>query len=118
MGMFGGSDLGFIRRYCGHAFHFLEENRMNDPSERCSRVTCNIFFEQIFFAALADVEGREVASVHGRAMSDNGYTAKEFCDLNHFREHPFFHILGGHKRNLAIYKALERAMLKMHGDTY
>ena len=118
MGMFGGCDLGFIHRYCDHAFHFLEENRMNDPSERCSRVTCNIFFEQIFFAALADIEGREVASVHGRAMSDNGYTALEFCDLSHFREHPFFHILGGHKRNPATCKALERAMLQMHGDTY
>ena len=118
MGMFGGSDLGFIHRYCDHAFRFMEENRMNDPSERCSWVTCNIFFEQIFFAALADVEGREVASVHGRAMSDNGYTAKEFCDLSHFREHSFFHILGGHKRNPAICRALERAMLKMNADTY
>ena len=118
MGFFGGSDLEFIHYYCDKAFRFLEENRMNDSSERCSRVTCNIFFEQIFFAALADVEGREVAGVHGRAMSDNGYTAKEFCDLSHFREHPFFHILGGHKRNLGICKALERAMLKMHGDTY
>ena len=118
MGFFGGFDLEFIRSYCDKAFLFIEENRMNDPSERCSRVTCNIFFEQIFFAALADGEGREVASVLGKPMIDKGYTRQEFCDLQHYETHPFHHILNGHKRNREVLMALEHLMLRRAPELY
>ena len=58
MGFFGGHDLNFIQRYCETAFRFMEENRMNDLSERCSQINCNVFFEQIIFAVMADEERR------------------------------------------------------------
>ena len=118
MGFFGGSDLEYIRHYCDMSFRFIDENRMNDPSVRYSHVVCNIFFEQIIFAALADAEHRDVACLLQRLMTDKGYMAKDFCDLSHFREHPFFHILGGHKRSADVLPALEQATLRLYPDYY
>ena len=118
MGIFGGSDLDFIHRYCEEAFQFINENRMNDPECRHSRVWCNILFEQIFLAVMADRENRDVASVLGRPMRDEGYTGKEFCDLLHFEEKQFFHILGGHKRNSGICEMLARTLFAISSERF
>lgn len=117
MGMFGGHDLGFIRRYCEEAFAFLERNQMNDRLLPHSRVCCNILFEQVFFAVLADLEDREVASVLGHAVSDEGYSGREFCDLSYWGQRPFFHLLGGHKRNPYNVDMLRRTLLRLYPNT-
>ena len=109
MGFFGGSDLNFIHRYCDEVFRFMEENRMNDPECPWSRVDCNVFFEQVMFAVMADKEQREVASILGHDMRDNGYTRREFCDLQHYDAHPFHHLLGGHKRKNEIVTILRNS---------
>lgn len=116
MGIFGGSDLEFIHRYCGESFAFLENNRMNDRSLPYARVGCNILFEQVFFAVLADMEGKEVASVLGRAMKDEGYSGREFCDLAYWNQRPFFHLLGGHKRNPYNEEMIRRTLLRLYPD--
>ena len=116
MGMFGGSDLDFINRYCHEAFSFLERNRMNDWSLPHSRVCCNILFEQVFFAVLADLEHRDVASVLGRGVKDEGYSGREFCDLSYWSQRPFFHLLGGHKRNPYNVEMLRRTLLRLYPD--
>lgn len=114
MGIFGGSDLEFIHHYCQESFAFLEKNRMNDHSFPNSRVNCNIFFEQVFFAVLADIEGKEVVSVLGRPMKDEGYSAHEFCDLAYWNQRHFFHILGGHKRNPYNAEMIRRTLLRLY----
>ena len=116
MGMFGGTDLDFIHRYSQEAFAFLEHNHMNDRSFPHSRVGCNILFEQVFFAVLADVDRREVASVLGRAVRDEGYSGREFCDLSYWSQRPFFHLLGGHKRNPYNVDMLRRTLLRLYPD--
>lgn len=116
MGMFGGHDLSFIHRYCQEAFSFLERNHMNDRSFPHSRVCCNILFEQVFFAVLADLAGREVASVLGRSVRDEGYSGREFCDLSYWSQRPFFHLLGGHKRNPYNVDMLRRTLLRLYPD--
>ena len=118
MGFFGGHDLNFIQRYCETAFQFMEENRMNELSERCSRIDCNVFFEQIIFAVMADEERREVASIVGRSIKDKGYTETDFCNLLFYRQRPFFHILGGHKKRARICNALERVVLARYPKFY
>lgn len=116
MGLFGGSDLDFIHRYCRESLSFLERNHMNDRSLPHSRVGCNILFEQVFFAVLADMEHREVASVLGRAVKDEGYSGREFCDLSYWNRRPFFHLLGGHKRNPYNVEMLRRTLLRLYPD--
>jgi len=118
MGFFGGTDIPFIRRYCNEVFHFFALNGMNDMENKNSAVGCNVFFEQILFALFADKEQREVASVLGREMRDNGYSRSEFCDLRHFHRHTFHHLLGGHKRNQDVYPILILALLQMFPDMY
>ena len=54
MGIFGGTDLAFIRKVCDEAFRFIDDNQMNNPEVAHSGVVCNILYEQMFFAALAD----------------------------------------------------------------
>lgn len=118
MGFFGGKDLDFIRRYCEEVFKFLEENRMNDPTCSYSAINCNVIFEQVFFAVMADNEKRKVATVLQRAMRDEGYSGKEFCDIVHFNKHRFFHLLGGHKSDKSNCRNLEMALLRKYPDTY
>ena len=112
MGFFGGSDLSFIHDFCKEVFRFMEENRMNDPECPHSHVDCNVFFEQVIFAMMVDREHDNVACVLGRDMRDNGYTRREFCDLQHYDAHPFHHLLGGHKRNSKVLLSLEQLMLR------
>ncbi|MBR6047111.1 MAG: hypothetical protein IKP44_03345 [Bacteroidaceae bacterium] len=118
MGFLGGTDLDFICRYCQEVFGFMEKNRMNDPACPHSKVDCNVFFEQVIFAMMADRENRTVASVLGRCMQDEGYTRGEFCDLDYYGEKPFYHILGGHKRSQAVCEMMSQAMLRLYPEHY
>ena len=111
MGIFGGHDIAFIRDYCNQSFEFLSSNHMNDPTKIYAREVCNILFEQVLFAVLADKEKRFVATI-GRPVCDKGYTSYEFCNLTDYENKNFFHILGGHKGSSAICYALERILLK------
>ncbi len=110
MGLFGGNDLSFIKSYCDEVFHFMEINRLNKSENPNSNVDCNVFFEQVFLAVLADFHGIRVADVLGRPMCDEGYSFEEFCNLAAYGEQPFFHILGGHKRNRYVCALLEQTL--------
>lgn len=118
MGFFGGSDLSFIHDFCKEVSRFMEENRMNDAQCPHSHVNCNVFFEQVTFAVMADKKGKDVASVLGHNMRDNGYTRNEFCDLLHYSEHLFHHLLGGHKRNKTVYHLLTHTFLRLYPTYY
>ena len=118
MGIFGGCDLSFIHSYCDEAFRFMEENQMNNPKCPQSAVWCNIFFEQMILAAKADEEGREVKSVLGRPMKDEGYSSAEFCDLSRYEERQFFHFLGGHKGGRRNCELLMMTLLRLYPDTF
>lgn len=114
MGFFGGCDIRFIQEYCSEAFRFMEDNHMNAPAYEHSSVWCNIFFEQIVLALLADKQDIKVASILGHAMKDEGYTVAEFSDLARYEEKQFFHLLGGHKRCKLNYEMLEKTMLRLY----
>lgn len=117
MGVFGGTDIGFIRSYCQSAFDFMEENQMNDATKEHANVDCNLLFEQVFFAAKADAEHREV-SVLCRPMQDEGYTSRDFCNLTNFDKANFFHVLGGHKQSDSVCYALERVLQRESPTLY
>lgn len=116
MGLFGGSDLQFIHQYCQEVIRFMDDNKMNDSRYSQSFIDCNVFFEQVIFAVLSDFHKREVASIMGRAICDEGYTRQEFCNFRKFGEDKLLHLLGGHKRNKNITRSFERFMLTHHPD--
>lgn len=118
MGIFGGNDIVFVQDYCRKVFKFMQANHMNDGGVSHSNVDCNVFFEQLMFAAIADSQKRDVASVLGRAMKDEGYTQKDFCDLLSFENKQFFHILGGHKQRETTCKGLSLTLLRLYPDSF
>jgi hypothetical protein len=118
MGIFGGHDLDFIDYYCHEVFRFFDENNMNDVAGPISNVECNVIFEQMFFAILAEKEQHPVTSVLEREVNDKGYTREEFCDLQHDGKKPFFHIIGGHKQNKTICDLIEKVLLRNYPDYF
>ena len=118
MGMFGGKDIEFIHDYCAEVFLFMDSNSMNDSSIKHSAVDCNVFFEQVMFAVLADISQRQVFNILGRPMIDEGYMAKDFCALRYYEEKPFFHILGGHKRNQGVSNMIEGTLIRKYPKFY
>lgn len=117
MGIFGGCDLPFIREFCDNAFKFVRNNNLNDPKREYAWEECNILFEQVLFAVMADDDGRTVATI-GRPMYDEGYTGSEFCNLTDYDNRSFFHVLGGHKGSKAVCFALERVMLTHYREMF
>lgn len=116
MGLFGGYDLEFIHRYCETSLSFLEDNHMNDSTYPHSKVCCNILFEQVFFAVLAEFERRKVAGILDHPVKDQGYSGREFADLAYWEQRPFFHLLGGHKRNAYNTDMIRRTLLRLYPD--
>ena len=99
--------------------NFVEKNGLNDNSMVLrGEVDCNILFEQVLFAVMADGDHREVASVVGRPVRDEGYLSNEFCDIGDFYSHSFFHILGGHKRNKIVLKDLCSLIYSQYREYY
>lgn len=108
MGIFGGHDLNFIHEYCKKVFKFMDANQMNDTNKENSSTRCNVFFEQIFFAIYSNLTGKSVETLIPRLIDDNGYTSKDFCNLNNYYSSAYFHILGGHKKKRNIASLLKK----------
>ena len=118
MGFFGGTDLGFIQEYCDEVFRFMEINSMNNAGVAHAHVNCNVFFEQVVFALFADQHNRKVCGLLEDVRQDKGYTFNEFCDLTYYKVLPFFHILGGHKRNEKISSLFETTLVRHNPELY
>ncbi len=117
-GIFGGNDLSFIHHYCEEVFRFFNENKLNIHGSMNENLNCNVIFEQVLFAALADIEGRGVKTVIDDHINDVGYTFDDFCDLHKFSSRSLFHIIGGHKQNRNICLMLERTLLERYPEIY
>ena len=98
MGLFGGTDIDFIHRYCAEAFRFINDNHLNNPRYLHVATNCNVFVEQVLLAIMAELEEREVRCLIKGELRDNGYSTADFCDFMYFERRPILHILGGHKR--------------------
>ena len=117
-GVLGGNDLDFIQEYCRTAFRIIEENRLLEEGNLRNHVNNNLLYEQVLFFALADRQGKSVASVIDRVVPDNGYCYADFCDLYRYDQFPMLHILGGYKRNPRICKLLGRTLLDRYPEYY
>ena len=118
MGVFGGCDIESIHAFCQEVMMFMGRNRMNDPKCSNSGIYCNVFMEQIWFAAWAEEYKKEVRSLIDHPVKDNGYTIHEFCNLDRYGSVPCFHLLGGHKSNREVIPMLERAVIRLYPNVY
>ena len=118
MGVFGGCDTAFIRRYSKAVTDFANENHLNDIHDSRAVANCNVFVEQIFFAMMAQEEHRSVVCLIDRVIDDNGYTTGDFCCLKDFERRPYFHLIGGHKRNETVCNQMARQLLIHYPEYY
>lgn len=118
MGIFGGTDLEFIHKYCHEAFQFIDNNHLNNPKYSHVGLNCNVFVEQVLFAIIAERENRQVTTLLNMEINDNGYSKTDFCDFLRFESRLILHVLGGHKRRQDNYLMLEKTLLHRHPEYY
>lgn len=113
MGLFGGHDMAFIHAYCKEALAVCDRNKAI-----CQNGNFNLLFEQMLFAYKAKEENIPVSTIFPQVFNDNGYTAAGFCQLNRCDEKGFFHLLGGHKRNLEVIETFVEIFITLYPDYY
>lgn len=113
MGVFGGNDMDFIHEYCEEALTLCDTNKAI-----CLNGNFNLLFEQILFAYKAREEDLPVSTLFSRTFNDNGYTVKDFCQLEEYAQKSYFHLLGGHKRNRDVIESLEEVLIANYPDYY
>ena len=118
LGFCGGNDLDFFGRFCGEVEKFFRDNDFNGGKFRNADISANVVYEQMFFSIMARDEGKDIATIHPETIRDNGYRADEFCDLMHYGQRQFVHILGGHKRTQHTCRMVERTFLQKHPELY
>lgn len=113
MGVFGGNDMAFIHAYCEEALALCDKNKST-----CLDGNFNLLFEQILFAYKAKKEKLPVSTIFSKVFNDNGYTVRDFCQLDDYAHKSYFHFLGGHKKNQDIIESLEEVLIVHYPDYY
>lgn len=115
MGIFGGNDLPFIRKYSESAIQFVELNRKNLPKNHS--LNFNIFFEQVLLYNMAFLEDKEVGSLINYDIGDNEY--KNFGNFDEVpNERTYLHLLGFFKREFTVCNKLDIYVQKYLPEYY
>jgi len=116
MGIFGGNDIEFIRKYTAESFHFVETN--NESAVKTNMYNFNMFFEQVLFYEMTKLENKKVSCLINKDIKDNGYDN----DFANFDEVPnyrtYLHILGYLKRIQLVCIKLEIYVQKYYPEYY
>lgn len=104
MGIFGGNDIEFIKKYSEHAMQFVERNKNKLPGNQ--QFNFNIFFEQVLLYNMVYPTNKIVGSLIKEDIGDN-----EYKNFGNFDEVPFertyLHLLGFFKRQFTVCNKLD-----------
>ena len=99
MGIFGGSDIDFLKKYTQLVYEFVYNNKA--AWNEVNLFNFNIFFEQVLFCEYAKEENKEVSVLIPGIIDDNEYTG-----FDEFENVPdkitYLHLLGDFKRNAGV----------------
>ncbi len=115
MGIFGGSDIAFIKEYCKASFDFVDKNikEIND----IKNVNFNIFFEQVLCYELASLKNKNVGTYINEDIGDNKYiNFANFEDVPHKRT--YLHLLGDYKRHPFVCNRMKAYVIKFYPEYY
>lgn len=118
LGFCGGNDTEFFGEFCEEVERFFKDNDFNGERFRNADISANVVYEQMFFSIMARDKGFEVSTIYPGTIRDNGYRADDFCDLSHYEQRQFIHVLGGHKRTQATCGMVERTLLRKYPEAY
>ncbi len=118
LGFCGGNNLKFFGEFCEEVERFFKDNDFNGERFRNADISANVIYEQMFFAIMARDKGIDISTICPQTIRDNGYRADDFCDLSHYEQRQFVHILGGHKRTPEVCDMVERTLLRKYPEAY
>lgn len=110
MGIFGGNDTVFLKKYANKSFEFASKNK--NLSAKINASQFNMFFEQVLFQEMITSENKTCGFLINEISHDNDY--KGFGDFYRVpHQKTYLHLLGVYKRNFHVCKMLESyVMLK------
>lgn len=115
MGIFGGHDLSFIKKYTEESFAFVDQNisKLGD----INLGNFNIFFEQVLFHEMTIAFNKNVNVLITESIGDNEYKGfGSFDDVPTSRT--YLHLLGFFKRQTEVCRKLETYVLKYYPKYY
>lgn len=115
MGIAGGTDLIFFKKYCDRAFKFINKNRSS--WKNINGFNFNIFFEQVLFYQLSNIDKTNVSFLFRETPKDNDY--KGFGDFHNVPyQRTYLHLLGNYKINPYCTRAMRDYVIKEYPEFY
>lgn len=115
MGIFGGSDTEFVKRYCKNSFAFVDNNI--SCLSKDAAFNFNIFFEQVLLYEMVKSEQKQVSFLIEEDIGDN-----EYKGFGNFEEVPYerkyLHLLGFFKRQELVCNKLDIYVQKYYPQYY
>ena len=115
MGIFGGTDIDFIKNYTEKSFYFVNKN-MNCLS-KINAYNFNIFFEQVLLYELAYKNKIDVKCLINENIGDN-----EYKGFGNFEEIPderkYLHLLGFYKKQELVCNKMDIYVQKYYPEYY
>lgn len=117
VGIIGGEDIPFFKRYTGEVFRFIDENRdsFRMHIKNMNTAYINIYYEQVIFNQLAKQNNKEITYLFPDRLDvpkDVGYF---HCADAHGG---FMHCLGTFKKNRQVYRMLEIKLRTLYPEYY
>lgn len=115
MGIVGGDDLTFFRDFCNKAFDFVNKNKT--VWGKINRLNFNIFFEQVLFYQLIQLNNVKPEYLFNEIPKDNCYVGfGDFHDVPHKRT--FLHLIGEYKTDTYSINAMRDMVIKEYPIFY
>lgn len=115
MGIFGGQDISFIKKYADSSFDFVDRNM--ESLSNINAYNFNIFFEQVLLYELANRYKVKVDYLIHEDIGDN-----EYHGFGNFEEVPderrYLHLLGFYKRQDMICNKMSIYVQKYYPEFY
>ena len=71
MGIFGGNDIDFLKKYTSKSFEFVDKNKEN--WSKINSFDFNIFFEQQLFYEMSRLEKKKISCLFTEVWGENSY---------------------------------------------
>ncbi|MDX1718553.1 MAG: DUF6734 family protein [Salegentibacter mishustinae] len=115
MGIFGGNDVEFFKKYSQKAFQFIRQNKNGLTS--LEDININIFFEQVLLYNMSNRYNKKVECLIDEEIGDNEY--KGFGNFDEVpTERTYLHLLGFFKRQQDVMVKLQIYVLKYYPEFY
>jgi hypothetical protein len=114
-GIFGGSNIPFLKEYTAKAFEFVDKNESN--LSKINVTNFNIFFEQYLFYCMAKHQNQNVGVLIPEVIKDNQYMGfGDFTKVPY--EKNFLHLLGTYKKSEFVSNQLANKLREDYPDYY